>query len=1074
MRCPGCDVETAEGTRFCEDCGAALPLACPSCGAEATPGKRFCRVCGAGLSADVREPEDSAGDGEHKPVTVLFCDIVGSTGIAERIGAEAMHELLSRFSDLANDEVSRYGGTISTFMGDGFMALFGVPVAHEDHARRAALAALSLRRRLADELAAAASQPLEVRIGINSGQVVVGSLAGGPDAEVTAIGDTINVAARLERLAEPGTILMSGATARVVSGYVRSEPVGEVEVRGRRAAVTTHRLLGHGSRRSPLEGTGSRPLGRFVGRERQLATLRDLVAEAASGQGQIVGVVADPGMGKSRIVTELRRVLADERLTVLEGRCLSYGASIPYVPIVDILRANFGITDADQPSQVEAKVSLGLAELGIDAAERVSVVLNLLGQRSAVVALAGLTPEAIKKRTFDTLLTMVRTGSRRRPILLLVEDIHWIDGVSEEFLTLLAESLPGNPVALLVTYRPGYHAPWGQHSYATQLALPRLTPSESLAVVRSVVRDLEVPNPVVQEVVDRAEGNPFFLEELARTVAESGPERDSSVPDTVQDVLMARLDRLPDEARRVLQTASVLGREFPLRLLEAIWSGPGRVEPHLAELKRLEFVHDVGGADSPVYVFNHALTQDVAYESLLESRRRGLHEAAGRAYEAIFTGRLEEVYDRLAHHYGRTDRADKAVEYLGLLADSAVRTYAHSEAAASLRAALAHADRLPVDIRGRQVCELTMRLTYSLYFLGSFRESLEVLQAAEPRLPALGDPGLAGRIHFWLGHTYTHAGDHRGAARSVEKAIEEATSASDVATFGKAQYVLARESFWLGRFREGAEHGRAAAASLQRTDEWWFLGHAHAWTGLNVVHTGAFETAIAEASRMKEIGRVREDPRLQSYAAWNIAWYEATRGNWARAIAEGTESLERSPDPLNSAYSMGWLGFAYREKGDHAQAIVLLERAIALLTEFGYSRLVAWFTGWLAEALLWEGDRQRALATAQEAVRLSRGVGFPWAVAVALRSLGRVRADMGDAEAADGHLAEALADFEEMGCAFEVAVTRLALAELALDRGDPEKARAQVEMARAGLAELDAPRYTERAEQMAASLPAPG
>lgn len=560
MRCRDCDAEIREGGRFCEDCGATLLLSCPSCGAEATPGKRFCRECGAQLLTDVRQPGDNAGDGEHKLVTVLFCDIVGSTGIAERIGAEAMHELLGRFSDLASDEIRRFGGTVTTFMGDGFMALFGAPVAHEDHARRAALSALALRRRLAGELAAAGSQPVEVRMGINSGPVVVGSLTGGPDAEMTAIGDTINVAARLERLAEPGTVLMSGATARMVSGYVRSEPTGEVEVVGRSAPVTTHRLLGHGHQRSPLEGIGSRPLGRFIGRERQLAALRDLVGEAAAGRGQIAGIVADPGMGKSRIVTELRRALADEPLTVLEGRCLSYGASIPYAPIVDVLRANFGITDADPPPEVGSKVSLGLSELGIDPDERASVVLNLLGQRSAVDALADLTPEAVKKRTFDTLLTMVLSGGRRRPILLVIEDLHWIDGVSEEFLTLLAENLPGNPVALLVTYRPGYNAPWVQHSYATQLALPRLTPSESLAVVRSVVADCDVPEPVVQEVVDRAEGNPFFLEELSRTLVEGDPQRDSSVPDTVQDVLMARLDRLPDEARRALQTASVLGR----------------------------------------------------------------------------------------------------------------------------------------------------------------------------------------------------------------------------------------------------------------------------------------------------------------------------------------------------------------------------------------------------------------------------------------------------------------------------------------------------------------------------------
>jgi hypothetical protein len=323
-----------------------------------------------------------------------------------------------------------------------------------------------------------------------------------------------------------------------------------VAIRGRAETVVAHRVLGLGTRRSALEGLGSPPRGRFVGRERQLAALQELVAEAASGRGQVVGVVAEPGMGKSRIVAELRRSLAAERLTVLEGRCLSYGSAVPYVPLADIVRANCGIADGDPPAEVEAKLGFGLAELGLDPGPRVPLLLQMMGVRDDG-AREELSPEAVKQRTFETLLAMCLTGSRRRPLLLVVEDLHWIDRLSEEFLARLVEGIQGAPLALVCTYRPGYQAPWMQASYATQLALPRLTPAESLDVLRAALGEGAPPAEELEQIVQRADGNPFFLEELARAlIDEARVGGEGVVPGSVHDVLLARVDRLDDEPRR--------------------------------------------------------------------------------------------------------------------------------------------------------------------------------------------------------------------------------------------------------------------------------------------------------------------------------------------------------------------------------------------------------------------------------------------------------------------------------------------------------------------------------------------
>ncbi|HSJ73537.1 MAG TPA: adenylate/guanylate cyclase domain-containing protein [Miltoncostaeaceae bacterium] len=1079
MRCPGCESDNAEGARFCASCGRRLaPPACPSCGAAAEPSQRFCAACGTpltpGSSASPVSSAPGEAEGARKQVTVLFCDIVGSTALAEHLGAEAMHELLGRFFELALAEVHRYGGTIDKFLGDGFMALVGAPVAHEDHARRALLAALGIRRRLEQEPLALDrdGEPLTTRMGINSGMVVLGNLGDGVALDFTAIGDAINVAARLEAAAAPGEILISEATARLVAGYVRTEPLGPVELRGREAAVHAHRVVGHGRRRSPLRGAGGAGLSAFVGRERQLSALNDLLDEVREGRGQVVGVVGEPGMGKTRLVSEFRGGLSGERLTILEGRCLSYGAAIPWVPVADIVRANCRIADTDSPEEVARKVRHGLAQVGIEGDDAAFSVLHMLGMGEATEALGHLSPEAVKARTIDTLLQMSLNGSRRRPIIFVVEDLHWIDRVSEEFFTRLVDDLQGAPILLACTYRPGYAAPWMQRSYATQIALPRLGTRDALAVVRSILDAQEGGGQLLAEgLISRAEGNPFFLEELARAARDrSDLDAVARVPETVQDVLAARVDRLPEEPRRVLQTASVLGREFPLRLLERVWDAPAPVGPHLAELTRLEFIHELQGLDERAFVFKHALTQDVAYDGLLTSRRKRLHEAAGAALEELYEGRLEEVYDRLAHHYSRTDRSDKAVHYLDRFAERAVRTYAHAEAAKALREALVHVERLPAGERERRAVDLVLRLVNSLYFLGRFGESLDLLLHQEPAVARIGDPWLTGPFAMWLGHTYTHAGDSDGAARSISRAVAEADGVGDLATIGKSHYVMAREGFWLGRLAEGAEHGRRAVAALSRTGDWWWLAHSYCWTALNLCNLGRFEEALAEVARARAIGEERADPRIHSYSSWNAGWIQATRGEWEAAIADCTESLETSPDTLNSSYSMGWLGFAYREKGDLDEAVRHLEQSIALLTEFRYSRLVAWFKGWLSEAHLWAGDVDQALTVADQALRVARELRYLWGMALARRALGRIAMARGALGEAERHLGEALRPLEGMGARFDAACVGLSLAEVAARRGDPRLGGSRLSRCLADFAELRTPRWTDRALRLAREL----
>ena len=623
MRCSRCGTDCAAGMKFCGQCGAPLAATCPSCGAGNPPEHKFCGQCGAPLN----QPDlpDSAAPpltgsvstlpGEMRQVTVLFCDIVNSTPLTERLGAEGMRDLVSGFLEASLAEVRRYGGTAPQFTGDGFMALFGAPLTHEDHVRRALLAALAVQRTLSEGVSGANLERAElaVRTGVHTGPVVFGPISEKLPMEYTVIGDTANVASRLEQAAEPGTILVSDAVRLLAEGYARVEPVGPLILKGKPEPIPAYRLLGVSHRRSGLRESPSSRTAVFVNRESELAILNNFLRQVENGHGQAVGLVGEPGIGKSRLLAEFRQQVAGGRATWVEGRCLSYGTAIPYLLVLDLLRSNCGILETDTSNIVAERVRAGLREVGMDPDEDGVVLFHLLGIKDVTASPALSNPEAIKSRAFETFRQLAVKGSQQRPLILVLEDLHWVDRISEEFLGFLAENVRDVRVLLLGTYRPGYRPPWIDKSYAGQTPLQPLSRDHSIEMVRSVLRAEHLIDLVTQEIVAKADGNPLFLEQLALHAGEARDlRRDLMVPDTIHDVVMARIDRLPDETKRLLQTAAVIGREFSLRLLNAVWQGPGSVEDQLRELSRLEFVDRRVETEGSVYVFRHALIQETA------------------------------------------------------------------------------------------------------------------------------------------------------------------------------------------------------------------------------------------------------------------------------------------------------------------------------------------------------------------------------------------------------------------------------------------------------------------------------
>ena len=656
MNCPRCQHATPPDADFCPECGSRLALDCPRCSTVNAAAHKFCKKCGQALSGTAA-PADSrfasphtytpkhlaekilvsraSQEGERKQVTVLFVDVSGFTALSEKLDPEDVHQLMDQAFEAMLAEVHRYEGTVNQFLGDGLMALFGAPIAHEDHPVRAVHAAIGIKRALAahrERLRAERSIEFEVRMGLNTGVVVVGSIGDNLRMDYTAVGDTTNVAARFLALAEPGQILVSDETAHAVQPYFRLQPLGEVMVKGKARPLHPFRVEGARGVKSRLEAQAEQGLTPFVGREHELAILHDRFAEARDGRGQAVFVSGEAGLGKSRLLLELRRHAEAAAGRWLCGRCVSYGRTIPYVPVLDLVREFLELQEGDSVDAILGKIAAGVARLGADLAWTAPFIRALLSLDPGEAEVRAMIPAHRRGRTAEALRALLIRESERAPLTVVVEDLHWIDPHSEEVLRLLLEGLATVPMLVLLTYRPGYVPAFGDQTYYTRITLRALPGEQTATMVERVLRTSNVPRPVVDLVARRAEGNPLFVEELSKALLEDGTLArsnggyrlarklvDVGIPDTIQGVIMARIDRLAEAAKTALQVASVIGREFTARLVERVSAMERQAAQALGELRAVELIYEKATYPELAYMFKHALTHDVAYESLLSS-----------------------------------------------------------------------------------------------------------------------------------------------------------------------------------------------------------------------------------------------------------------------------------------------------------------------------------------------------------------------------------------------------------------------------------------------------------------------
>ena len=1008
----------------------------------------------------------SALEGERKQVTILFCDLANSTPIAERIGPEAMHTLLNRFFEFALNEVHRYEGTINQFLGDGFMALFGAPIAHEDHARRAVLAALTLQRTLQDaNVGKPYGEECQFRMGLNSGLVVVGSIGDNLRMDYSAIGDTTNLASRLQQAAEPETILVSENTTRLVQGTVRLEALTPVEVKGKTEPVPIYKVIGTLPRRSPIASRSERILSPFVGRERELVTLEALFAQVEAGQGQVVGIVAEAGGGKSRLLYEFRQCLQDKRVIYLEGRCLSYGSSIPYHPLIDLVRQHCAIAEGDNAETMREKVRGALQEVGMDAEEFSPYLLQLLGVKAGTASIAVLTPEALRTRTFETLKQMSLQGSQQQPLIVEIEDLHWIDQTSEAYLSSLVESLTGVSMLLLTTYRPGYRPPWVEKSYTTQVSLSNLTPQHAVTVIHSTRQQQALPQPLERVIIEKAQGNPFFLEELTRAVIERGsPAAAIEVPDTIQGVLSARIDRLPEAHKRLLQTAAVLGREFAPALLQELWEGAGPLEAMLLELKHLEFLYDRPGIVEPTYIFKHALTQDVVYDSLLITQRQVLHAAAGHAMERLYAEGLAEHYEELTHHFTLGEGWEKAFDYLTRSGDKARKAYANQEAitfytqalevSRRITPALNEAHLLPIyEGRGLAWMLPTQReaaiadfermhqlahasgqvhqegislchLAFAYYHMQS-DEQLPLIehyaQEAQHLAQRLGDTHILAQSLTALGSVAVNRGQVEEAEQHFAASLQLSRREGDNAGLPRTLRFLSSLAYWQGHFLSAIRHAQEGATIARALQEGFHELHCLTFLSLACWSQGDYRQAFRITHEVMTKAQERHNRFFQSRIQNHLGWFSRELGAVSRAVEWDQESMDlgRTQSIANVEISaLINLGLDYLALGQHARALSYLESTLDRVVREAFgSHNWRWqirILMGLAELSSLTGDDDQALRYMEEGLKEAQRTSSQKYVALGWALRGKIIAKLGNAETAGTELQRAFSLAEQL------------------------------------------------------------
>jgi class 3 adenylate cyclase/tetratricopeptide (TPR) repeat protein len=1092
-------------------CGAGLAKSCGQCGTELPGQAVYCFACGQPVGASTSAPRFAAPEaytprhlaekiltskaaleGERKQVTVLFADLKGSMELLADRDPEEARKLLDPVLERMMEAVHRYEGTVNQVMGDGIMALFGAPLAHEDHAVRACYAALRMQesvKKYADEVRRTHAAMVKIRVGLNSGEVVVRAIGSDLHMDYTAVGQTTHLAARMEQLADPGAIVITPETLALAEGYVEVKSLGPVPVKGLAEAVEVYEVTGAGPARTRLQASTRRGLTRFVGRDAELEQLRRAQQLAGDGHGQVAAIVGEAGVGKSRLVYELTHSHRLQGWLTLESASVSYGKATSYLPVVELLKGYFKIQDRDDLREIREKVTGKLLTLDRALEPTLPALLALLDVPADDVSWGSLDPGQRRQQILDAVRRLLLREAREQPLLLIFEDLHWIDGETQALLDSLVESLGSARLLLLVNYRPEYQHAWGSKTSYSQMRLDALPAESAGALLEALLGDDPGLAPLKQLLVRR--GNPFFLEETVRTLVETkalAGERGRyrltqsvqtiQVPPTVQVMLAARIDRLPPEDKRLLQVASVIGKDVPFALLQAVAELPDTaLRRGLDHLQAAEFVYEMGLFPDLEYAFKHALTHEVTYGGLLQERRRELHARVVEAIETLHRDRLGGEIERLAHHALRGELREKAVHYLRQAGLKAAARSAQ-EARVWFEQALGVLGALPESQAAlEQAFEIRLELRPVLHQLGEVRQMLERLREAEAIAERLKDDRRRGRVCAFLTNVHKDLGELDEALVSGTRALGIAQALGDLELHILTTTYLAQAHYLRGGYEQAVELATDNLAALPADWVYEYFGltapasvYDRCWLVLSLAQLGRFAEAAEHEAEAIRLAEPTHHPFTIGMAHFAAGTIHPLKGDWAKARSlSGYEIavLRTGNVVILLPYAVASSAWALAELGEASEALTRLREGERLLERHA-ARGIVGYLGWayhsLGRACLLLGRLDRARRLGERAVESSpRHPGF---VAHALHLLGDIAThpDRFDADTGEAHYREALALAEPRGMRPLVAHCHLGLGKLDRRTGKRQEAQEHLATATTMYREMDMRFWLEQTE----------
>ena len=998
-RCAACGRENPATAKFCNECGQPLALRCDACGAEQPGRAKFCNQCGNALAERRQRNAGTAtantlatndlSSAERRQLTVMFCDLVGSTDLSQRLDAEDLRSVVRAYQQATSQVIQRYAGHIAQYLGDGLLVYFGYPQAHEDDAERAVRAGLEILTALGtlnDTLEPTYAIRLAARVGIHTGPVVIGEMGGGAKSEVLAVGDTTNIAARLQAVAAPDSEVISGATQRLVPGMFLLQDLGTPPLKGIATPIRSYAVLQATGVRSRLDVDPS-TLTPLVGRDQELRLLIERWERAQESDGQVVLISGEAGLGKSRLLQAFRERLAGTAHTWLECRCTPYTQGSAFYPSIELLEHGLGFKRGDDPETKLGRLERGIAYAKLSAPEVVPLIAALLSlELPDRYAPLRLSPELQRKQTMEALVAWTLALAEQQPLVMLFEDLHWCDPSTVELLGLALEQSPTAKVLILATFRPSFEPPWPARSHVTRLAVNRLSRPQATNMIGGMTPGVPLPEAVVQRIVERADGVPLFVEVVTKMVLESdlvakrggryeltGPLTDLAIPVTLQDSLMARLDRL-DEGKQVAQLGAALGREFFYELLRSVaLQDEPRLRAGLARLVDAELLYQRGALPGATFTFKHALIQETAYQSLLKSVRQQFHARIAQVLEERFPERVASDPEMIARHYDLAGLATPAITYYQRAGERATRRSANEEAIGHLRRALELVETLP-ETRERNQRELELQM-------------------------AIGAP--LGGVRGW---------SHPEYERTYARARELASEIGESAELPRALEGMAAAYLMKGDLATSAEVAKEALAAAESTGEAFELLLAHVAAGTPLLFQGDLSRALGHFEQA-------------------IALYDpGAHASFAYALG----------DRAGAAHTHAALCHLYLGRPD--RALALSEEAVALAKRTDHPLSLANALFQAAVVHYERGELDRTGGRTAELVNLAEQLGFPFWLGAARFFQGFLRVESGESQEGVAEMQQALVELARIGSGIGAPAILLVLAEGLRKAGNHDEA----------------------------------